>query len=418
MAQNESGYGIQSDSTESNYQNQDALGGPKTIGAQLKVDNQKKESYFRVPIRVTKGWYDWKKKLAENKGLQLGINYTSIFIKSTDVIDERSNSSTASSGVLDIQLGWNLVGRKSGQNKGTLFMKVNSRHSYNFDKTPPMFHGIFESGYYGLAATGYNDYSIRMLELNWQQSLLDDKLTIIVGKVDPTNYFNFHGLVVPWTSFIGYGASVSGTVNWPDMGVGLIAGYKFSDNFYAMGGMTDVRGDLYEDGEFLYFGENFFEGNMFKALEIGYVPSMAERYFKKISLTYWNSSSYTSSSGSEISSGSGLAFSSHWFFQDKFAPYLRFAFSNGMGENAFYKKDIQIGHGLVFKSHDLLGTAISLSETNIPNSKNQMTAEIYYRMTITEHLAITPDFQWILNPTFNSDVSSLMYLGIRGRVTL
>ena len=179
-------------------------------------------------------------------------------------------------------------------------MKANSRHSYNADKTPPMFHGIFESGYYGLAATGYNDYTIRMLELNWQQSLLDDKLTIIVGKVDPTNYFNFHGLVVPWTSFIGYGASVSGTVNWPDMGVGLIAGYKFSDNFYAMGGMTDVRGDLYEDGEFLYFGENFFEGNMFKAFEIGYVPSMAERYFKKISLTYWNSSSYTSSSGSEI----------------------------------------------------------------------------------------------------------------------
>ncbi len=50
-----SGYGFKSDSTESNYQNTDALGGPKTVGAQLKADNQKKESFFRVPTRVFKG---------------------------------------------------------------------------------------------------------------------------------------------------------------------------------------------------------------------------------------------------------------------------------------------------------------------------------------------------------------------------
>ena len=30
-----------------------------------------------------------------------------------------------------------------------------------------------------------------MLELNWQQNFIKDKLTVIVGKVDPTNYFNF-----------------------------------------------------------------------------------------------------------------------------------------------------------------------------------------------------------------------------------
>ena len=80
--QTKSGYGFQSDSTASSYENQDALGGPKTIGAQLKVDNQKKESFFRVPIRVTKGWYAWKKRLNEQTGIQLGINYTSVFMRS------------------------------------------------------------------------------------------------------------------------------------------------------------------------------------------------------------------------------------------------------------------------------------------------------------------------------------------------
>ncbi len=258
------GNGITSDSTESNYQNLDAMGGPKSIGSQLKIDNQKKESFFRIPIRVTKPWYDWKKRFQEKTGIQLGINYTAVFLRSSTVIEESENNADASSGIIDFQLGWYLLGRKSGKNKGTLFFKVNSRHSYNASKTAPMFHGINESGYYGLPAVGFNNYSIRILELNWQQSLINDKLTIILGKVDPTNYFDFHGLIVPWTSFLGYGSSVSGTVNWPDMGLGALVGFKFTDQFYAMGGLTDVRGDVYLDGEFFYVGENFFKGNFLR----------------------------------------------------------------------------------------------------------------------------------------------------------
>lgn len=106
-----------------------------------------------------------------------------------------------------------------------------------------------KSGYYGLPGVAFNDYSIRVLEFNWQQSLFEDKVNFVIGKVDSTNYFNFHGIIIPWQHFLGYGASVSGTVNWPDMGAGIIASYKFTDNIYLMGGLTDVRGDIYEDGK-------------------------------------------------------------------------------------------------------------------------------------------------------------------------
>lgn len=412
-----SGYGTVKDSTFSNYENQDAIGGPKTVGGQIAMDDERRTSYFRIPIRVFKPYFDWKSQVKENTGIQFSINYTSVFFRSSEVIDENVNNKNSSSGILDLQLGWTFLNRSKGQNKGVLFLKINSRHSYT-NSTPPMFHGINESGYYGLPATGFRDYTIRALELNWQQNLLNDKLTLIAGKVDPTNYFNFHGLLVPWQGFLGYGSSVSGTVNWPDMGFGVLAGYKISKKLYAMGGLTDVRGDTYEDGKFLYFGENFFKGNFFKVLEVGFVPSMDERYFKKISLTYWNSDSYTATNGAEIPKGEGVAFSSHWFFNNKWAPYLRFGFSNGNGENAFYKKDVQIGNGIVFRSHDLLGTAFSWAETNIPDSKNQMTLELFYRIQLTEHLAFTPDFQWIFNPTLNPGVNDLIYLGIRGRITL
>jgi porin len=257
-----------------------------------------------------------------------------------------------------------------------------------------------------------------MLELNWQQSLFEDKLNFVVGKVDPANYFNFHGIVVPWQHFLGYGASLSGTVNWPNAGVGLIASYKFSDQIYSMAGFTDVYGDLFEDNQFIHMGDNFFDGNFFKSIEVGYVPSMAERYFRKISITYWHTDSYKSAGGSDISSGEGLAISAHWFFKDRFVPYARFAFSNGNGENALYKKDIQIGHGLRFRSHDILGIGLSWAETNIPDAKNQITMEIFYRFNLTAHFEITPDLQYIVNPTLNPGKNSLTYFGFRGRITL
>jgi hypothetical protein len=116
--------------------------------------------------------------------------------------------------------------------------------------------------------------------------------------------------------------------------------------------------------------------------------------------------------------GQGVAISAHWFLQERYIPYGRFAFSNGNGENAFYKKDFQIGHGYRFRSHDILGIALGWAETNILGAKNQATVELFYRFNLTAHLELTPDLQYIINPTFNTVKSSLVYLGFRGRITL
>ncbi|MFT5647254.1 MAG: porin, partial [Aureispira sp.] len=312
----------QADSTKT-YSNKEGFGGPKTVGAQLEVDNMPKFEN-RIPIKHTKLWYDFKKKLSEEIGIEFGINYTSLFIHSTQTISEE-NTDNASSGVLDIQGGWTFLNRKKGKNTGKLFFKINSRHSYNGpNSTSPMFHGINESGYYGLPATGFRSYSMRMVELNYQQSLFDNRFHFVIGKVDPTNYFNFHGLIVPWQHFIGYGASVSGTVNWPDQGLGGIVSFRPTEKTYIMAGLTDVRGDIFRKGEFLNFGDQFEDGKFWKSIEIGYVPSFNERYFRKISITYWQSDAYTNTSGQDISSGQGVAVSAHWFFKERFMPFARF----------------------------------------------------------------------------------------------
>ncbi len=401
----------------SNYNNSEGFGGPKTIGGQLEVDNKPKFEN-RIPIKYTKSWYDFKKTLSEDTGIEFGINYTSLFIHSTQTISD-GNTSNASSGVLDIQGGWTFINRKKGENTGKLFVKINSRHSYNGpNSTPPMLHGLNESGYYGLPATGFRSYSTRMVEINYQQSLFNNRFHFVIGKIDPTNYFNFHGLIVPWQHFIGYGAAVSGTVNWPDQGLGGIVSFRPTEKLYVMAGITDVRGDIFRNGEFLNLGDQFQNGKFWKSVEVGFVPSFNDRFFRKISITYWHSDAYTNTSDQEISSGQGVALSAHWFFNDHFIPFARFGISDGNGENAFYKKDIQIGHGYRFLNYDILGLSLSWNEPNIADVKDQLTAELFYRVNVTSHLEFTPSLQFIANPTFNPDSNSIFYFGIRGRITL
>ena len=406
----------QVDSTKT-YTNNEGFGGPKTVGGQLEVDN-KPRFENRIPIKHTKPWFDFKKKLSENTGIEFGINYTSLFIYATQTIADK-NTSNASSGILDLQGGWTFLNRKKGKNTGKLFAKINSRHSYKgSNSTAPMFHGLNESGYYGLPATGFRDYSMRVLELNYQQSLFENRFHFVVGKVDPTNYFNFHGLMVPWQHFIGYGAAVSGTVNWSNPGLGAIFSVRPTEKLYVMAGLTDVSGDSFNKGEFLNFGDQFQNGKFWKSVEVGFVPSFETRYFKKISITYWHSDAYTNHSDQAIASGQGLAVSAHWFFKERFIPFARFGISDGNGENAFYKTDIQIGHGFRFLNYDILGISLSWNQPNIADVKDQITAELFYRVNVTAHLEFTPSVQFIANPTFNPDSNSLFYFGMRGRITL
>lgn len=401
--------------TTKGYRNDDNIGGA-SIGRELELDNEPYTFDYRYKTKYMKGWFDWKNELNQKYGLQLGINYTSVYLRSSEVISDDNNQNTAS-GILDISLGWNLINRKKGKNRGTLYVKLSDRHPYG-DLTAPMFHGIFESGYYGLTATGFHDYSLRILEFNYQQTFYENRLGFVVGKIDLPNYFNFHGLAIPAQHFLGYGSSVTSTGNWGNAGLGALVMVRPSENLYLGLSMIDVYGDLFENGDFFDLGRNWENGDFMYMGEFGYVPSYAERYFKRISVMAWKSSAYTSAGGSEIDSGEGIAFSSHWFFKDRFAPYFKFGFSNGVGENAFSKRDIQLGHGLRFKRYDMLGTSLSWAETNIPEAKNQMTVEVFYRLNVSAHLELTADYQYIANPTLNPGHSNLSYFGFRGRIKL
>lgn len=398
------------------YENKDKFNGPNSIAEILRLDNSI-DPYYRVPVKHTKLYYEWKKKLKEQTGISLGMEYVSLALWATEVIDEDKHDKLTSSGILNLSLSKVLVNHKKGKNQGTFSVKFSSRHRYNGESSP-MFHGLDESGYYGLTGTGYMHYTFRILELHYGQEFFNDRLATIVGKIDPANYFNFHGLGIPTKAFINFGSIASGTVNMHNPGFGLGFGVEITNSLYLKMAFTDVHGDKYLNGDFLDFGQNFFNGDIQTWAEIGWAPTIDDRFTKNFSLTFWSSPSFTNYAGAKYESDIGIAFSSYWLFNNVHMPFFRFGFSGGKAENTFYKKDVQIGHGINFKSHDLLGIAFSWAEPNIAGSKDQWTAELFYRYQITRRLAFTPDIQWIKNPTLNPDESSIWYFGARGRISL
>jgi porin len=127
---------------------------------------------------------------------------------------------------------------------------------------------------------------------------------------------------------------------------------------------------------------------------------------------YWYADAYE---GSE--QGSGVAFASHWFFKEKYIPFLLAGFSDGKGANTLAKSTVTLGHGLRFLSHDILGTSVNW--TRPPGDlRDQYIVEVYYRFTLTERLAVTPDLQWVIHPALNTEQASMFYVGFRLRATM
>lgn len=67
--------------------------------------------------------------------------------------------------------------------------------------------------------------------------------------------------------------------------------------------------------------------------------------------------------------------------------------------------------------HGLMDSEKPWTHSQFDRTKDQFTFETYYRFQLTEHLAFTPDFQWIINPSLNPDKNNLTYFGFRGRAT-
>ena len=246
------------------------FGGPDAPDNLIEDDARTKPA--TITKRATQGWFDWKKKVQDEHGFSIGLDYTALNLTSNE--KGASGEDNAASGMIRVFGSWDLVGRGT-KNTGALVYKLENRHSYT-DISPQAFG--FDQGYVGLIEPPFSDQGTRWTNLYWRQRLNEGKATIAAGMLDVTDFVNVYALASPWTGFMNFAFSTgSAAVFIPnDAAFGIAGGAMLSENVFLIGSLANAYTDPTKP--FDTVGDFFSENEYFSSIELGWTRSQAVSY--------------------------------------------------------------------------------------------------------------------------------------------
>jgi porin len=406
--------GLAGAEAKSVYSDIPEFGGPGSVGVELKEDNRAPAAGDFVEDSLP-GWFATKQKIAEQHGLAYGLNLSTLYQSASESLDEDE----AWGGIVQLPLSWTVMNRGK-KNTGTIVFKAENRSKISTDLAPQDL-GIQGVGASSVVGTQFSDKNWILTNLYWQQTLQDGRVKFSVGQIDNTDFMDTYGLVNPQTAFMNLSFSTNPTIGIPDQGFGAGVGALLGNNFYVAASLMDAAGDPEKPGDSI---DQFFdESEYFKHVEFGYTLSPDRIYFDNIHVVYWESDEQTETTGEP--EGSGWTFSYSRFIDDKYMPFLRYGDSDG-GGGALLEKTVTVGLGIYYsESGELFGAGISYGEASEDpvggfgsDLDPQYTAEVFYRFQLSQHLAITPDLQLIVDPVLNPDEDSIYIAGVRARLSL
>ncbi len=383
------------------FKRKPAFGGPNSPEGQLEEDDRVKQPLLRWGEfdGALGPWFDWKRRVNEEYGLQLTGHYVSLFQSLSDSIGEEDN---AASGLFRLTTRWVLAGRESG-NEGALVVTVDHRHPYT-ELAPAGLAG--EAGYLGVTGLLMGDIDAAVIHLHWMQSLNDGKAGLMVGRFDPNDYMNVLGYANPWTAFQNLAILLEPTLAFPDSSWGIGAGTWFKEQWWILGSVNDANGLASDSLEFFAGGAEFFE-----QVSFGWSPSQGERYLKSLNTTVWHVDE-REDAGIDSAEGVGLSF--NWTWDQQWMLFLRAGYSDG--DAAIYNQSATAGFIRQYKYRsDLYGLGINWGDPPADDLPEQVTIEGFYRFQLAQNLAITPSVQYLLDPAFNPEDSEIWLFGLRLR---
>ena len=390
------------------------FGGPGSVGVQLKDDNQTPATGDFIKDNMP-GWFSIKQEMVEKHGLAYGLNLSTLYQSASASLGDDA----AWGGIVQLPASWTVLNR-GGKNTGTIVFKVENRSKLSTDLSPQDL-GIQGIGAASIVGTQFSDKGWILTNLFWQQALNDGRFKYVVGQIDNTDFMDVYGMINPQTSFMNLSFSTNPTIGIPDQGFGGGLGTLIGENIYLAASLMDAAGDPSDPLESL---DQFFDNNeYFKHIEIGYTTSPDRIYFDNIHFVYWESDAQAKSTGE--SKGSGWTFSYATFIDDKYLPFLRIGDSDG-GGGALLERMVSAGLGIYNgDTRELFGIGLSYGKASEDpvggfgtNLDPQYSGEIFYRFQLSQHLAITPDLQVIIDPVLNPAESSVFVAGVRLRLNL
>lgn len=375
------------------------FGGPSSVGGNLAEDAAVADEYRLQRLNdLFEPWNDFKSRINENYGLQFNVDESILF----QAVSESPSDSNAASGLVRIYGQWEPF--PCACNCGQLVFKAEDRHRIGTDLTP--FDLGFAAGSRLPTGTFFSDFDFSVTNLFWKQYFLDERWAFAVGRIDVTDFVDVYAMINPLTHFLNLAFSTNPSIAVPNQGLGAIVGGMITDQLYMQAGMADANGQPTHSG----FNTFFDESEYFSYVEFGATTAQDRIYLDNIHATLWHTDDRVEAGTPE---GWGVAISAQRFVCDRWLPFFRFGYSDG--DAALMQTQFSTGLGLMRENKDVLGLGLSWGKPSDGTLREQFTSELFYRIQLTQGLAVTPDVQLIVDPARNPAADVLAFFGVRLR---
>ena len=178
--------------------------------------------------------------------------------------------------------------------------------------------------------------------------------------------------------------------------------------WYVKGAINDANGSI-TDESFFSDGAEFYSWG-----EIGWSPSRAEQYFTNVHLMAWH---VDEREDKGIPSSHGIAIGANKTWNETWMAWLRLGWSDGAAP--IYNETVGAGVGRLIRNwSDVFGLGVNWGQPPDDGLSDQWTAELFYRLQLSQNLQLTPSVQYLKDPALNPDHSSVWIASLRLRLNL
>ena len=374
---------------------------------------------------LTNGFFGLNDELADS-GIELGLSATQIYQQNVRGGISTHRRAGRYSGSYDFELSADLQ-KLLGFESGSLLLHLEG----GWPDTEGI-DGVSVGSAFGVSADAIGNRTMDIKQLFYEGLIFDDKLTLMIGKIDFTGVFDCSAYAdCECTQFLNGAFVDNPTIPFPEYSLGAVLTYALTDSWYVMGGIADAEADGRETGFNTTFdGDDYFlyifetgvtpqldseKGPLQGAYRVGFWADPRPKAHSDTTNTYRNDVGFYLSfdqmlakenSDPEDSQGLGT------FFRYGYADGKRNDLTN------FWSLGFQYQGLLEGRDDDVLGVGFAqgffsdkASLTYTDDYENAL--ELYYSAALTPWLNISPSIQYIINPGGDETAGDAVVLGVR-----
>jgi porin len=386
---------------------------------------------------LTNGFCGLNDRLGDT-GIELGLGATSIYQQNVRGGISKHRRAGRFSGSYDLEVGADLQ-RLLGFEGARVFV-----HGEGWWSKSGGIDGPSVGSAFGVNRDAGARDAIVVTELWYEQSMLDGKFLLRLGKMDLTGGFECSGCPVAFDSsafandetaqFLNGALVNNPTIPFPDYALGVAGLYRPLDWWYVSAGAVDAQNDSRETGfNTAFHDEDYF----FYIFETGVTPKLRSANGPlqgAYRVGFWNDPQPKANSDAARSYRDDVGFymsCDQMLAKENDQPddaqglgaFFRYGCADGKRNDVtdFWSLGFQYQGLLEGRDEDTLGVGFaqgvfsdgaSLTYTDDYES----VLELYYNARITPWLNISPSIQYIANPGGSSAVSDAVVLGVRAQM--